>query len=337
MPADKVVDGRFRGKSLDAAEKTWNLSDAGDTAMFEVGSDEVVKGLDQGVQRMQVGERATVTMTPAFGFGEVGTPSRKSKNSRRSSRRLSVGGPTGAFLVFDVHVVGIVDESANAGAAIAAGGQHASASARSSNAARDESGVSLSLDDAESSLDESPLPYTYDELTEEPDGWIELFDGMTAATGVDPSTPNTRSLSRNKVERKITSGKQSQDTHGRDTDAHDVRFELEYDLTDNRIRRFYRKYDHDGDGKLSFEELCEGLIQFGVHDSMTLAHKERLRLYVLALMRHAEVEEETVEETRERLEVVGIGYSVFGQVLKRMKMARLCIELYQHLHDEAGA
>jgi hypothetical protein len=336
MPADKVVDGRFRGKSLDAAEHTWNLSGAGETAMFEVGSDEVVKGLDQGVQRMRVGERAMITMTPAFGFGEVGTPNGSRKESRRSARRLSVGGPTGAFLVFDVHVVGIVDASANAGAAIAAGGQHASAAASSSasNAARDESGASLSLDDAESSLDESPLPYTYDELTEEADGWIELFDGMTAATGVDPST---HGLSSNKVERKITSGKQSQDTHGRNTDAHDVKFELEYDLTDNRIRRFYRKYDHDGDGKLSFEELCEGLIQFGVHDSMKLAHKERLRLYVLALMRHAEEEEETVEETRERLEVVGIGYSVFGQVLKRMKMARLCIELYQHLHDEAGA
>ena len=114
MPAEKIVDGRFRGKSLDAAEKTWNLSDAGEAAMFKVGSDEVVRGLDQGVQRMQVGERATVTMTPAFGFGEVGTPSRKSENSRRSSRRLSVGGPTGAYLVFDVRVLGIVDESANA-------------------------------------------------------------------------------------------------------------------------------------------------------------------------------------------------------------------------------
>ena len=165
MPADKVVDGRFRGKSLDAAEHTWNLSGAGETefgsnfcskcgtgltpglkfcsgcgqttpaaaAMFEVGSDEVVKGLDQGVQRMRVGERAMITMTPAFGFGEVGTPNGSRKKSRRSARRLSVGGPTGAFLVFDVHVVGIVDASANAGAAIAAGGQHASAAASASS------------------------------------------------------------------------------------------------------------------------------------------------------------------------------------------------------------
>ena len=74
---------------------------------------------------MQVGERAMITMTPAFGFGELGTPSGSRKKSRRSARRLSVGGPTGAFLVFDVHVVGIVDESASAGASIAAGGQHA--------------------------------------------------------------------------------------------------------------------------------------------------------------------------------------------------------------------
>ena len=124
MPADTVVDGRFRGKSLDAAEHTWNLSGAGETAMFEVGSGDVVKGLDQGVQRMQVGERAMVTMTPAFGFGEVGTPNGSRKESRRSARRLSVG-PTGSFLVFDVRVVGIVGESASAGEAIASGGQHA--------------------------------------------------------------------------------------------------------------------------------------------------------------------------------------------------------------------
>ena len=49
--------------------------------MFKVGSDEVVKGLDQGVQRMQVGERSMVTMTPAFGFGGVGGQGMKKKTT----------------------------------------------------------------------------------------------------------------------------------------------------------------------------------------------------------------------------------------------------------------
>jgi FKBP-type peptidyl-prolyl cis-trans isomerase len=78
--------------------------------MFKVGSDEVVKGLDQGVQRMQVGERSMVTMTPAFGFGGVGVPN---------------GCPPGAHLVFDVQLLGIVDD-ASADNAEAAANRHGS-------------------------------------------------------------------------------------------------------------------------------------------------------------------------------------------------------------------
>ncbi|KAJ4455161.1 putative FKBP-type peptidyl-prolyl cis-trans isomerase [Paratrimastix pyriformis] len=57
---------------------------------FNIGQGEVIRGWDEGVMEMQVGERAVLTITPDFGYGARGA-----------------GGviPPNATLIFDVELL----------------------------------------------------------------------------------------------------------------------------------------------------------------------------------------------------------------------------------------
>ena len=41
---------------------------------FRIGAEQVIKGIDNGVSQLSVGERAKIIIPPALGFGEFGLP-----------------------------------------------------------------------------------------------------------------------------------------------------------------------------------------------------------------------------------------------------------------------
>jgi FK506-binding protein 1 len=41
---------------------------------FKLGRGEVIKGLDEGIKKMSLGERAKLTCTPDYGYGKEGHP-----------------------------------------------------------------------------------------------------------------------------------------------------------------------------------------------------------------------------------------------------------------------
>ncbi len=63
---------------------------------FQIGAGDVIKGWDQGMLKMSKGEKATLTCTPDFAYGQRGAPPDI---------------PPGATLLFDVELIGISGES----------------------------------------------------------------------------------------------------------------------------------------------------------------------------------------------------------------------------------
>ena len=59
---------------------------------FEIGTEKVIPGWDEGVPGMKVGERRKLTIPPELGYGEKGQPPKI---------------PGGATLIFDIEVVGV--------------------------------------------------------------------------------------------------------------------------------------------------------------------------------------------------------------------------------------
>ena len=56
------------GKKFDSSR------DRGKPFEFTLGKGEVIKGWDEGIAKMSVGERSSLTITPDYGYGDEGYP-----------------------------------------------------------------------------------------------------------------------------------------------------------------------------------------------------------------------------------------------------------------------
>ncbi|KAK9112873.1 hypothetical protein Scep_020392 [Stephania cephalantha] len=63
------------GKNGDLSQKFWSTKDPGQQAFkFNIGQGSVIKGWDEGVMNMQVGEVARLTCSPDYAYGTGGFP-----------------------------------------------------------------------------------------------------------------------------------------------------------------------------------------------------------------------------------------------------------------------
>ncbi|KAH7484324.1 Peptidyl-prolyl cis-trans isomerase fkbp12 [Phytophthora ramorum] len=63
------------GKDRDLAQKFWSTKDPGQSPFtFKVGLGQVIKGWDEGVLGMKLGEKARLTCTPDYAYGAGGFP-----------------------------------------------------------------------------------------------------------------------------------------------------------------------------------------------------------------------------------------------------------------------
>ena len=63
------------GKDKDLNSKFWSTKDPGQEPFtFKVGLGQVIKCWDEGVLTMKVGEKASLTCSPAYGYGAGGFP-----------------------------------------------------------------------------------------------------------------------------------------------------------------------------------------------------------------------------------------------------------------------
>src|SRR5262249_42300523 len=84
----RALDPKQRGKIF------WTTKDKyGKPYSFQLGKNKVVKGWEDGVMAMQLGERARLTVSPSFGWGVAGFP--------------PWNVPGGATLVFDLELLKI--------------------------------------------------------------------------------------------------------------------------------------------------------------------------------------------------------------------------------------
>ena len=75
-------------------KKFWSTKDAGQKPFtFTIGLGQVIKGWDEGVMGMQLGESADLTCTPDYGYGAAGFP--------------AWGIPPNAVLIFQIEVLSI--------------------------------------------------------------------------------------------------------------------------------------------------------------------------------------------------------------------------------------
>lgn len=72
-------------------EKFDSSRDRNETFKFKLGVGQVIKGWDEGVKTMKVGERARFVLSPEYGYGKYGSPPVI---------------PGNAVLVFDVELIG---------------------------------------------------------------------------------------------------------------------------------------------------------------------------------------------------------------------------------------
>ena len=82
----------YAGKLQDGTEFDSSAKHGGEPIEFILGKGMVIKGWDEGLQGMQVGEKRTLVIPPSLGYGETGA-----------------GGviPPNATLTFDVELVGL--------------------------------------------------------------------------------------------------------------------------------------------------------------------------------------------------------------------------------------
>ena len=63
------------GKNGDLNQKFWSTKDEGQQPFtFQLGMGKVIKCWDEGVMTMKIGEKATLTCSPEYGYGAGGFP-----------------------------------------------------------------------------------------------------------------------------------------------------------------------------------------------------------------------------------------------------------------------
>ena len=63
------------GKNGDLKEKFWSTKDPGQSTFeFQIGMGQVIKGWDEGVMGMKIGECSRLTCTPDYAYGAGGFP-----------------------------------------------------------------------------------------------------------------------------------------------------------------------------------------------------------------------------------------------------------------------
>ncbi|KAK5967695.1 Peptidylprolyl isomerase [Trichostrongylus colubriformis] len=67
--------------TLQNGKKVDSSRDRGSPFKFKIGKGEVIKGWDQGVAQMSVGQRAKLTISPDLGYGSGGVPGAIPPNS----------------------------------------------------------------------------------------------------------------------------------------------------------------------------------------------------------------------------------------------------------------
>ncbi|KAL2936768.1 Peptidyl-prolyl cis-trans isomerase FKBP12 [Bienertia sinuspersici] len=95
VPGQKVtVHCTGFGKDRDLSQKFWGTKDPGQQPFsFNVGKGNVIKGWDEGVLGMQVGEVARLTCTPDYAYGSGGF--------------AAWGIQPNSTLVFEIEVLGV--------------------------------------------------------------------------------------------------------------------------------------------------------------------------------------------------------------------------------------
>lgn len=78
--------------TLENGTKFDSSRDRGSPFQFTIGAGQVIKGWDEGIKKMSIGERAMLTCSPDFGYGVKGYPGVIPPNST---------------LIFDVELVGL--------------------------------------------------------------------------------------------------------------------------------------------------------------------------------------------------------------------------------------
>uniref|UniRef100_A0A8C1IUH4 peptidylprolyl isomerase n=1 Tax=Cyprinus carpio TaxID=7962 RepID=A0A8C1IUH4_CYPCA len=90
-PGDGKMHHRWN-RSLTDGRKFDSSRDRGKPFKFKIGKQEVIRGWDEGVAQMSVGQRAKLTCTPDFAYGSKGHPGII---------------PPNATLIFDVELIGL--------------------------------------------------------------------------------------------------------------------------------------------------------------------------------------------------------------------------------------
>ncbi|CAP25087.1 Protein CBR-FKB-2 [Caenorhabditis briggsae] len=78
--------------TLEGGKKVDSSRDRGQPFKFKIGKGEVIKGWDQGVAQMSVGEKSKLTISPDLGYGARGVPPQIPGNST---------------LIFEVELLGV--------------------------------------------------------------------------------------------------------------------------------------------------------------------------------------------------------------------------------------
>jgi len=99
----QLVTIHYTGKMVDFGQKTFDssLGPGRKPFQFRVGQGDVIRGLDEGIQKLSLGEKAWITMHHSYAYSEKGAPGSDLKHPEKNAI------PPYANLQFKVHLLSI--------------------------------------------------------------------------------------------------------------------------------------------------------------------------------------------------------------------------------------